>query len=67
MAKKKRTKKKRRSIGPTRAVPKIVAVYAGRALGSIRFAKARLEKLKPKARKAWAELHNCESRLSRLV
>jgi hypothetical protein len=68
MAKKKAAKKKaKRKLGKKRTVPKKVAVKVKHAISAIRIAKGHMEKLAPKSRKAWAELHNCESRLTRLV
>lgn len=67
MAKKKAAKKRGRRIGKARPVPKKVQYFCSLAIGGVRRAKAMLEKLAPRSRKAWAELHHCESRLSRLV
>lgn len=67
MAKAKRRAGKRKRLGKVRKVPAVVHAPVVRALAAIRFAKVNLERKAPNARKAWAELHNSESRLSRLV
>lgn len=66
MAKKKASKKKRRRIAPARHIPKTAVGYVKRALFQVRGAKVAVERAPIGARKAWSELHNIESRLSRL-
>lgn len=67
MRKKKVAGKKKRRIGPMRSVPRSVLAYVKQALRAVRLAKAKLGDVKPSARKSWRELHNVESRLSRLA
>ena len=67
MSKKKKRPSKKRRIGPVRSVPRAVAAYVKQALRAVRLAKAKLGEKAPKSRKAWGELHNVESRLSRLA
>lgn len=62
-----RTKKGKKKRGPVRKVPKAVSTMVASAVSRLRAAKQKLEKTSPKSRKAWAEMHNCESRLTRLV
>lgn len=66
MAKRKAAKKKRRRIGPTRSIPKGAASSVKKGLAAVRQAKVAFEKGTGGSRKAWSELHNIESRLSRL-
>lgn len=66
MAKRKATVSKRRRTAPMRAIPKSVVVHVKRGLAAVRLAKTTFEKSKGGSRKAWSELHNIESRLSRL-
>jgi len=67
MLTKKKRKKQKRRIGPVRSVPRAVSAYVKQGLRAVRLAKAKLGEMKPNARKAWGELHNVESRLSRLA
>lgn len=59
-------KKRSRKPGPRRAVSKSVRIKTALALRQVRDAKRELESKTPGARAAWRELHNVESRLSRL-
>lgn len=65
MAKRKAAKKKRRRNAPKRSIPKSAVASVKRALVGVRQAKVAVEK-SPASRAAWKELHNVESRLTRL-
>lgn len=67
MAKKKAKKKHKRRMGQKRSLPRLAVVYVKRGLTAVRAAKVIVEKSAPGKRKAWAELHHVESRLSRMA
>lgn len=67
MAKKKSKKSKTRRNGPKLSLPKVASMYARRALTAVRMAKVKVETSKGSSRKVWRELHNVESRLSRMA
>lgn len=67
MAKKKKPKRRKARMGKKRVLGKAAAVHVVRGLAAVRAAKVSVEKTSPGMRKAWAELHHVESRLSRLA
>lgn len=59
--------KKKRRAGKVRGVPRKVLSSVMKAVNHVRMAKKHMEAKAPKSRKAWAVLHDAESRLTRLV
>lgn len=63
----KKSKPGKKKRGAIRRVPSSAASAIRSALAAIIRGKSILQRDKMKFKKAWGELHNCESRLSRLV